>query len=118
MEEIINSEGKRLRFYGRKAKKIALKRVRIAKQRNAKVDASKNFLESREWQELRYRALKLHGARCQCCGATRKDGKEIHVDHIKPRSRFPLLALDIANLQVLCGDCNRGKGAWDETDWR
>ena len=76
------------------------------------------FLQSWEWTELRYRALKLHGRRCQCCGATPADGVMLHVDHIKPRSKFPELALEIDNLQVLCAACNKGKGAWDETDFR
>jgi 5-methylcytosine-specific restriction endonuclease McrA len=40
------------------------------------------------------------------------------VDHIVPRSKRPDLALDISNLQTLCGRCNRGKGSWDQTDWR
>lgn len=31
---------------------------------------------------------------------------------------FPDLALSMDNLQVLCGDCNHGKGNWDVTDWR
>ena len=29
-----------------------------------------------------------------------------------------LLELQLTNLQMLCADCNVGKGAWDETDWR
>jgi HNH endonuclease len=70
------------------------------------------------WEELRYRALKLHGTRCQCCGATPGDGRALHVDHIKPRSRFPELEWTLSNLQILCEDCNLGKGAWDQTDWR
>lgn len=78
----------------------------------------KEFFESREWKRLRYEALLLHGAKCLCCGASRADGKQIHVDHIKPRSAFPQLQWDISNLQVLCEDCNLGKGAWDYTDWR
>lgn len=44
--------------------------------------------------------------------------KELHVDHIKPRAEFPELSLVKENLQVLCVDCNMGKGAWDETDFR
>lgn len=38
--------------------------------------------------------------------------------YIRPRSRFPELELDLSNLQVLCEDCNLGKGGWDSTDWR
>jgi 5-methylcytosine-specific restriction endonuclease McrA len=53
-----------------------------------------------------------------CCGASAKDGIRIHVDHIKPRSKYPKIELDINNLQILCDDCNIGKGNWDETDWR
>ncbi len=54
---------------------------------------------------------------CQCCGAKASDGVQIHVDHIKPRSRYPELELCLDNLQVLCSDCNIGKGDWDNTSW-
>lgn len=80
--------------------------------------ASDDFLRSYEWRMVRMVALKRHGARCQCCGASAQDGVRIHVDHIKPRRLFPLLALDPDNLQVLCEECNHGKGNWDATDWR
>lgn len=76
------------------------------------------FWNSQEWLQLRYAVLKKYGATCMCCGATRKDGVQIHVDHIKPRSRFPELALEFSNLQVLCDRCNLGKGNIDFTDWR
>lgn len=63
--------------------------------------------------------LKERGRRCECCGASPSDGVTvINVDHIKPRARYPELALVKANLQVLCSVCNHGKGNWDETDWR
>ena len=42
----------------------------------------------------------------------------MNVDHIKPRRLFPDLALSLDNLQVLCHECNHGKGNWDMTDWR
>jgi 5-methylcytosine-specific restriction endonuclease McrA len=76
------------------------------------------FLASYEWRRVRMQALKIHGSRCQCCGATPADGLKMHVDHIKPRRQFPALALDVNNLQVLCEVCNHGKGNWDQTDWR
>lgn len=80
--------------------------------------ASDAFLTTYEWRRVRMMALKQYGARCQCCGATPATGAVMNVDHIKPRKLFPYLALDISNLQVLCHECNHGKGNWDMTDWR
>lgn len=79
---------------------------------------SKDFYSTKEWRIVRYEALKLHGGSCQCCGAKPTPGNPLHVDHIKPRSKYPKLELKLDNLQVLCEDCNLGKLAWDETDWR
>ena len=86
-----------------------------AKEAQRKIALHAEFFESRAWRELRYQALLTYGAICMACG---RSDCEVHVDHIKPRSKFPELALDITNLQVLCEDCNLGKGTWDETDWR
>jgi 5-methylcytosine-specific restriction endonuclease McrA len=77
-----------------------------------------NFYESDDWIRLRYQALKRAGGICQCCGDTPAKDNPLQVDHIKSRSRYPYLALDITNLQVLCKRCNIGKGAGDRTDWR
>lgn len=81
-------------------------------------EASNEFLFSYEWRKLRMEALKKYGARCQCCGATPATGAVMNVDHIKPRKVFPELALTLTNLQILCHECNHGKGNWDMTDWR
>lgn len=90
-----------------------------AKTLEPKCDPNLNaFLKTYEWRKVRMEALKLYGNKCQCCGATPKDGIVLHVDHIKPRRYFPGLALDIKNLQILCEVCNHGKGNWDSTDWR
>jgi hypothetical protein len=78
----------------------------------------KEFYQTREWWTIRQQVLIKYKAICQCCGATREDGVRIHVDHIKPRSLFPALELDISNLQVLCEPCNIGKSNLDQTDWR
>lgn len=92
---------------------------RLQKVRNKIARAPKeDFHASVAWQRLRYQVLQKYGASCQCCGATRNDGVQIHVDHIKPRSKYPDLALEINNLQVLCGPCNLGKSNLDDTDWR
>jgi len=82
------------------------------------------FLKSFEWKEVRGKALDRHGSFCMRCGRCRMDKDDagepvkITVDHVKPRRHFPELALDVGNLQVLCGDCNIAKGSWDHTDWR
>ena len=75
------------------------------------------FLKSADWRRLRYLALKQADGRCTACGASAKDGVSLHVDHIKPRYSHPELALCMDNLQILCEDCNLGKGAWDQTEW-
>lgn len=68
-----------------------------------------SFYKSAAWRKLRFSVLKTNGAICVACGASSKTGAVLHVDHIKPRSQYPELALDAANLQVLCEDCNLGK---------
>lgn len=88
------------------------------RKRNKKKNRKREgFYWSDEWRSVRYKALLKHGKRCQCCGAT-NESAQLHVDHIKPRSRYPELELRLDNLQVLCEDCNKGKGAWDDTDHR
>ena len=77
----------------------------------------KPFCKTDEWLSLRYDALVKYGRRCCCCGVT-SESAVMHVDHIKPKSLHPELALDINNLQILCKDCNFGKGNRDDTDLR
>jgi len=80
--------------------------------------SKKDFLETYQWRKLRMEALLKYGPRCMCCGATPSTGAVMNVDHIKPRQTHPELALEINNLQILCHECNHGKGNWDTTDWR
>jgi hypothetical protein len=75
------------------------------------------FYKSPQWFRIRYQVLTENKATCNCCGASGR-GTSLHVDHIKPRSKYPELELDIGNLQVLCEACNMGKSNVDETDWR
>lgn len=97
------------------------KKVKTTKPTKALREA---FYKSWEWRELRMVALKKYGRRCMCCGATPDDVSidgspvRIVVDHIKPLSFHWELRLSPDNLQILCDECNMGKGAWDETDYR
>lgn len=79
-----------------------------------------SFYASWEWKKVRYEALKIHGRRCQCCGWRPGDTDHgwLVVDHIKPRSKYPELELDVSNLQTSCNDCNMGKSNIYEDDFR
>lgn len=74
----------------------------------------KEFYDSFAWRNLRYGILVYYGNKCMCCG----NSNNLRVDHIKPLPRYWDLRFDVDNLQILCDPCNRGKGSWDETDWR
>lgn len=76
------------------------------------------FYDNRAWLDLRYRVLKESRGCCEVCKRRATEDNPIHVDHIKSRSQYPELALVRSNLQVLCRECNLGKGAEDDTDWR
>lgn len=77
-----------------------------------------DFYDSREWLDLRYRVLQRAGGSCKLCGCRATPDNPIQVDHIKPRSLHPELALVESNMQVLCQSCNKGKSNKDDTDWR
>ena len=78
---------------------------------------SNEFLSTYEWRELRQKVFLKYGNYCMCCGAKAKDDVYLCVDHIKPRKKYPELALDLNNLSILCNSCNHGKANWHSTDW-
>lgn len=99
-------------------KKAARKLRKAAQKHWRKLAASHSFKDefyrSWEWTKLRFEVLKTYGAVCMLCHSTDR----IVVDHIKPRRKFPELAMQFDNLQVLCNLCNRGKSNNDYTDFR
>lgn len=76
------------------------------------------FLRTDAWMKLRKLALEKYGLVCCKCGRENSRKFPINMDHIKPRKFFPELALDINNLQPLCGPCNKAKGNKHYTDYR
>jgi len=76
-----------------------------------------NFYDTEKWIKLRYRFLRTVERQCLCCG-NKNPKTEFHVDHIKPRCKYPELEYDIKNLQLLCRRCNLGKGGDYEDDWK
>ena len=91
-------------------------RRRKRMERNGEVEP---FYHTEEWRQLRYRVLRKSDGRCNLCGRSKPaNDVTLHVDHIEPRSLRPDLELVESNLQVLCDDCNMGKGNSDNRDWR
>lgn len=97
------------------------RKPRVPKQIDTRV-RSKNdkseFYKSWEWKKLRMQTLERDGRVCACCGAKPEDGIRLVVDHIKPLGEFWHLRLTLSNTQVLCNDCNMGKGNWLHKDFR
>lgn len=80
--------------------------------------ASEEFLKTYEWRKLRQVVIEKYGNKCMCCGAIPANGTYLCVDHVLPRKKYPELALNLSNLQILCNVCNHGKGNWSVKDWR
>jgi hypothetical protein len=91
--------------------KVDARLEELARERQNRIDEATAFYSSPEWQLLREQVIKEQGRLCQECNRRIKDDYDLTVDHIKPRSKCPELALDKSNLQILCRKCNSAKGA-------
>jgi len=85
----------------------------LAEIRRLDIEERQRFLASPEWSILRKKAISELGRTCAMCKKYIKDEADITVDHIRPRSKSPHLALSEHNLQILCRKCNSKKGAKD-----
>ncbi len=91
----------------------------VLSKKKGYVKPSSEFYRSSQWRKLRYQVLKKFDGCCCLCGRSKREHNiVIHVDHIKPRSKYPELELEESNLQLLCEDCNLGKSNRDSIDWR
>lgn len=61
-------------------------------------------------EKTRYEVLSADSFMCAACGRGSEDGVKLNVDHIVPVDWGG--TNDIANLQTLCDECNRGKKAF------
>lgn len=108
-EKIVQKQAAKTRKRGKKSRQD---------RRKARAEAAA-FYDSDRWRSLRWRVLEKYGFSCMACGRNHREHKVvIHVDHIKPKSTHPDLALVFENLQVLCSDCNIGKSNRSEADLR
>ncbi|PZD75328.1 hypothetical protein C1752_00210 [Acaryochloris thomasi RCC1774] len=63
--------------------------------------------EGQLWKETQFQKTK---GLCSGCKKTYRSVSNFDIDHIKPLIKFPELAIDIDNFQLLCPTCNSKKG--------
>ncbi len=73
--------------------------------------AALRFYMTPEWRATRIAVIQRDGRVCKMCSQRIVLSRDVSVDHIRPRSRYHELALELSNLQVLCRGCNSSKGA-------
>ncbi len=73
---------------------------------------------NKDFRKLRLDVFQRDGEKCGKCGATPEKGLSLTIDHIKPVSKYPELAMDVNNLQVLCWECNQTKSNLNCNDYR
>ena len=83
--------------------------VQLALKREANLHETNKFYSSPEWKRVRSEVIATQAGVCDIC-KSRPKGADLTVDHIKPRSKFPELALKSENLRILCRSCNSSKG--------
>jgi len=93
-----------------RSKKVALRLYELAVERARTISDARAFYASAEWNIVRRLVLREASRKCQVCGKLIRRKSDITVDHVLPRSKFPHLALERSNLQVLCRICNSRKG--------
>ena len=84
-------------------------------------DFHREFKDLGIHDEIYAEVIERSGRECAGCGrvfSTRMRKPLLHVDHIKPRVRYPSLIYVSSNLQVLCRPCNVHKHAYDGDDWK
>lgn len=74
------------------------------------------FYTTPDWRAMRAKVIRQEGRICRKCGVRIGRWRDVTVDHIRPRSLYPQLALDPNNLQVLCRSCNSSKGVSVQTE--
>jgi 5-methylcytosine-specific restriction endonuclease McrA len=70
----------------------------------------KNWRQSfdgKNWKKEKFKSI--HGV-CPVCSQKFNNARHFDIDHIKPLSKYPELALLKGNLQLLCHACNLQKG--------
>lgn len=98
-------------------KKISLnEKMKLYKDYRENNDSK--FYSTTKWKSLRELIFKAFGKKCMKCHIIPENDKDLHCDHIFPRSLFPKEELNPFNLQVLCSSCNCSKSNVKIVDYR
>ena len=89
--------------------RLGLQTAQAARARQSTVQASRQRERQLLTPQMRVDVLRRDRYSCRMCGARAEDGIALEIDHITPISWDGLTRPE--NLQTLCHDCNRGKGA-------
>lgn len=81
-------------------------RIRQKYEPRKEFERWKQTIGGRKWKRQQYEKQK---GRCMTCQQS-VSLQGSHIDHIKPLSRYPSLAIAPENLRILCADCNLRKG--------
>lgn len=93
-----------------------LEKMRIYKEYRDHQD--KRFYSSQKWKSLKNIITNIYGKTCMKCSYTPTLEKEVHCDHIYPRSLYSEHELNPFNLQILCVSCNSSKSNTKIVDYR
>ena len=104
-----------------KQKMIASKKWKKQSEEHKRKNREANSWEKwnkRQWWKIIYwkkQALKRDDYNCKKCWL--REPEIMVVDHIKPKSIFPELSIDINNLQTLCPNCHARKTIKEKKQW-
>lgn len=88
-----------------RVKTRAINRHRLFRERNCLPEPTgSKALMGRKYQLFRKRMLARDSWACVLCGYT---GKDLNLDHIKPRAIFPELTYSEDNVRTLCIPCHK-----------
>lgn len=93
-----------------------LEKMRIYKEYRDSQD--RRFYSSQKWKSLKNIITNIYGKTCMKCSHTPTLEKEVHCDHIFPRSLYSEHELNPFNMQILCISCNSSKSNTKIIDYR
>ena len=89
------------------------------KQREFTVAFCKSKLTKDAWNTKYIRTAIFESSHHKCCYCEKRIGPgyaDMHIDHFKPKSKYPGEVAEWNNLMPACPDCNRAKGDLDTVE--